>query len=631
MEQDPAASALATGDLFADTAAGLPSRVADVLFATTSEALLWLDGHDGRIRLANPAAQAMFGHGICGGLTLRDLAIRAEEADVLLSEQRLHAPLRYLRRGTGDHFPAELFLRWLAGEPTTCLATIRDLTTKLATERAARNAERRYQGIFGAAPFPILLINSRREVVDANGCALGLYGYSADGIRGLRIGELMANPGDARSYEPTSVGRISPSWHKRADGTAFLAEATLSTVRAARGTYTIAIVRDITDEEAIAEQLRASEERWRFALESHGEGLWEWHPDAGSLHVSPIFVEQLGYVPAELPPRFDVWESLVHEDDGARANRAVLAHLTGETEFIEFVCRIRRQGGEYRWVECRGKVMVRDATGRALKLIGTVRDVTEERERNLRERLHQEQLMHTARLASVGEMATTLAHELNQPLAAIGNFTAAALRRLKGKADDAEAFTALGNVLTLVERAGGVVHRIRDFTRKGQLRVEPLVLNVLVEEIARLLEPQCQHLGCDIALDLAPDLPVIAADRLQLGQLILNLAKNGLEAMVDLPPPRLLTLRTLAKPSGEVEFRVIDQGCGLPDQLALDVITPFFTTKPGGLGMGLVICQTIVANHHGRLWASPGQPRGTDFHVVLPAMDRGSVVERPGG
>ena len=622
MDQVSVPSEAAVDDQLAENSE-LPTRVADVLFATTTEALLWIDGRDGRIRMANPAAQTLFGHGICAGLTLRDLAIRPEDVDVLLAEQRLHAPLRYLRRGTGHHFPAELVLRWLTDEPLTCLVTIRDLTSRLASERAARNADRRYQGIFGAAPFPILLINSRREVVDANSCALDLYGYSAEDMRGLRIGELLVSPGDARNYGPTGFGRIEPSRHKRCDGTTFLAEATLSTVRAARGTFTIAIVRDITEEVVMAEQLRTSEERWRFALESHGEGLWEWHPDGGTLHVSPGFVEQLGYKPAEMPPRFEAWEALVHADDGGRANRAVLAHLTGETEFMEFACRIRRHDGEFRWIDCRGKVMVRDDTGRAVKLIGTVRDVTEERERNLRDRLHQEQLMHTARLASVGEMATTLAHELNQPLAAIGNFTAAALRRLKGKVEDAEAFTALANVLTLVERAGGVVHRIRDFTRKGQLRVEPVVLNVLVEEIARLLEPQSQHLGSDIALELAPDLPEIAADRLQLGQLILNLAKNGLEAMADMPPPRLLTLRTRGKASGEVEIRVIDQGCGLPDQLALDVITPFFTTKPGGLGMGLVICQTIVANHHGRLWASPAQPRGTDFHVVLPAMAPG--------
>jgi C4-dicarboxylate-specific signal transduction histidine kinase len=103
-----------------------------------------------------------------------------------------------------------------------------------------------------------------------------------------------------------------------------------------------------------------------------------------------------------------------------------------------------------------------------------------------------------------------------------------------------------------------------------------------------------------------------------LGQLILNLAKNGLESMADASVPRHLHVHTLRHAANEVEIRVADSGSGLPEQLALDVITPFFTTKPNGLGMGLVICRTIVENHGGRLWASPNQPCGTEFHVVLP-------------
>ena len=524
-----------------------------------------------------------------------------------------------MRRGSGSHFPAELTLRWLSPGPAdSCLVSVRDLTAKLATERVVRNADRRYSGIFGAAPYPILLINGRREIVDANAQALALYGLTQTEIDGLRIGELLESPGQARQYEPTAVGKLPPTWHRRKDGKRFLAEATLSVVRAARGSYTIVIIRDVTDETAIHDQLALSEERWRFALESHGEGLWEWQPDSGDLFLSPGFVQKLGYEQTDIPPRFSAWEELIHPEDFTPANRAVLAHLSGESDFIEILIRLRNREGVYRWIECRAKTMTRDQVGRTMRMIGTARDVTEQRERNLRERLLQEQIMHTTRLASMGEMATVMAHELNQPLAAIGNFASAALRRLDGRFDDPDVRTALGNVVTLVERAGGIVHRIRDFTRKGHRVVAPIDLNELIAEVARLLEPQAQAVDATIQLELDRELPPIMGDRLQLGQLILNLAKNGIEAMMGVRHQRVLVIHTVLREKEELEIRVKDRGCGLPEQLALDVITPFFTTKANGLGMGLVICRTIVENHGGRLWASPGKPDGSEFHVVMP-------------
>jgi PAS domain S-box-containing protein len=611
---------------------GLPAAVAEAVFAASTDALLWVDGDQGTVLFANPAAQSLFGLGslLPTGLRFADLAVRPQELLALIGERRERAPLRYLRRGSGGHFPAEIQIRWLDAEPSPAgLVTIRDITDRLASERAVRNAERRSLGIFGAAPYPILLVNARRQVADANVKAQELYGYGQTELVGMRIGELLESPARARDYDPTVFGRLAPCWHRRRDGSRFLAEATLSIVRAVRGTYTIVIIRDITEEVAIHEQLRVSEERWRFALEGHGEGLWEWQPDSGEFFLAPSFIEQLGYSADELPPRFEAWERLVHPDDLARANRAVLAHLTGETDLIEVVLRVRNRQGSYRWLECGAKTMTRDSTGRALRLIGTVRDVTEERERHLRERLHQEQLMHTTRLASMGEMATVMAHELNQPLAAIGNFAGAAQRRLKGRIEDPDVSAALANIVTLVERAGGVVQRIRDFTRKGERRIESVDLNALVSEIIRLLEPQCQLVGGDIGLELAAQLPAISGDRLQLGQLVLNLVKNGLEAMAESPSPRVLRLETQSRAGGEVELRVLDSGCGLPDQLALDVITPFFTTKPNGLGMGLVICRTIVEHHGGRLWATPRKPRGTAFHVILPAGPAAAGGRRP--
>jgi PAS domain S-box-containing protein len=599
----------------------VPARLAEAILDSSPDALLWVSGDDGKIMLANPMAVSLFDLGSARpeGHRLADFAIRPVEIDTLIAERRSHAPLRYLRRSSGGHFPAELTLRWLgSGKDVNCLVNVRDLSGKLASERAVRNADRRSSGIFGAAPYPILLINSRRQIVDANARALELYGYTQAEICGTRIGELLEVPARARDYDPAAIGQLEPTWHRRQDGSRFLAEATLSLVRAERGTYTIVIIRDITDETALHAQLKLSEERWRFALESHGEGLWEWQPDTGELFLSPGFAERMGYRTSEIPKRFDAVEARVHPEDFDRANRAILAHLTGETELIDVTVRLRNRDDHYRWIECRAKTMTRDAAGHAVRLIGTARDVTDQRERDMRERLLQEQIMHTTRLASMGEMATVLAHELNQPLAAISNFAGAALRRIDGKLDDPEVKTALGNVMTLVERAGGIVHRIRDFTRKGLQRVEPVDLNGLITEIARLLEPQSQAVGGQIQLLLDNALPSVRGDRLQLGQLILNLAKNGLEAMSNSTTSRHLQVYTQAHSPNEVEIRISDLGCGLPEQLALDVITPFFTTKANGLGMGLVICRTIVENHGGRFWASPNHPCGTEFHVILP-------------
>ncbi len=204
------------------------------------------------------------------------------------------------------------------------------------------------------------------------------------------------------------------------------------------------------------------------------------------------------------------------------------------------------------------------------------------------------------------------------PLTAISNYAAVARHHVSQGENVCDALLPLERITDLVRNTGEVVHRIRSFIRKGELKLEPIAINVLISDVMRLAEMQARAMAAEVELDLAIGLPEIIGDRMQLSQMLLNLARNGLEAMSAVDGQKVLKMRSFLNFSGDIEVEVEDCGCGLSTALALDVITPFVTTKAEGLGMGLAICKTVADNHQGRLWATSAKPAGTVFHVALP-------------
>ena len=235
-------------------------------------------------------------------------------------------------------------------------------------------------------------------------------------------------------------------------------------------------------------------------------------------------------------------------------------------------------------------------------------------------RRRQIEMDHVARLSILGEMASNLAHELNQPLAAINNYARGCARRLEaGTADPPALVEATQAIVGQAERAGHIVQRIRDFVRKRAPVVEAVDVNAAVRAACALCEGRARSAGVPLHLDLAEDLPPVSADRLQIEQVVLNLALNALDAMADAATAAPSLVVSTRRADGRVRLDVADRGPGLSAEARHRLFEPFFTTKPNGMGLGLSICRTIVEAHGGRLWAEDGPDGGLVLHVELPA------------
>ncbi|SMH28706.1 sensor histidine kinase [Azospirillum agricola] len=247
-------------------------------------------------------------------------------------------------------------------------------------------------------------------------------------------------------------------------------------------------------------------------------------------------------------------------------------------------------------------------------------------EETARER--QKEMDHVARLSILGEMASNLAHELNQPLGAIANYARGCTRRLEtGTVEPAQLAAITRAIAEQAERAGHIIARIRGFVRKRAARPEPMDLNEAVRAAILLCEPRARGDGVAIRPDLADGLPPVLADGVQIEQVVLNLIKNALDALEGGPsgaPP--ITVRTGLDGEGRVEVAVTDRGHGLTGEARSRLFDPFFTTKPDGMGLGLSICRTIVEAHGGHLWATDNQGEGTVMRFVLPAATGGQRI-----
>jgi C4-dicarboxylate-specific signal transduction histidine kinase len=269
-----------------------------------------------------------------------------------------------------------------------------------------------------------------------------------------------------------------------------------------------------------------------------------------------------------------------------------------------FITRVRR----VRWVD-----------GRAARL-HTLGDVTDRVEAERIKRTQQERLMLTSRLMTAGEMASTLAHEINQPLAAITNYLNGCLQRLRGGVLNVNDLApAIEKASAQAERAGTIINRVREFVRSRDPRREALDVRSLLEDVVRFAEPDPSKPTLSFVQEIGQGLPDVFADRIMIEQVLLNLIRNAREAMAGLPlEGRRLTLRAVQSSPQFVNFSVSDVGTGLASEVAENLFSPFMTTKTDGMGMGLSICRSIIEYHEGQMRYVPNLPRGASFEFSLP-------------
>lgn len=246
------------------------------------------------------------------------------------------------------------------------------------------------------------------------------------------------------------------------------------------------------------------------------------------------------------------------------------------------------------------------------------RRLLQEKEEEMRERL-----THLTRVSTMGEMASSIAHEVNQPLTAIATYAQACRRLLgQGETDEGELRDVLGRISTEALRAGTIVHRLKDLVRRQETRWTECDLNSLIRDVEQLASVDARLHDVSLQFELAQDLPAILADGVQLQQVILNLIRNGIDAVEESQrPDGVVAVRTALTGEGKVSVSVEDNGCGLPEQADQQVFQPFFTTKKGGMGMGLSISKSIAKSHKGQIFFARNDGPGMTFTLTLPALD----------
>jgi C4-dicarboxylate-specific signal transduction histidine kinase len=264
---------------------------------------------------------------------------------------------------------------------------------------------------------------------------------------------------------------------------------------------------------------------------------------------------------------------------------------------------------------------VRWIDGRTVRL-QLATDITERRRAEALFRQQQEKMQMTARLVTIGEMATTLAHELNQPLAAISNYSMGCVRRLRsGSWEESELLEALEKGAAQAERASKVIQRVRAFVGRRMPNLVPCDINEVVSGVSSMIGLEARQNGASLTLELSEIVPYVHADPLLMEQVILNLSRNAIEAMQETAPDdRQLTIRSRPNGDNTVEVEVIDQGRGIDPQLEANLFTPFFSTKSHGMGLGLHICRSIVEAHGGHVWVSHNPGAGVTFHFSLKSV-----------
>jgi len=375
----------------------------------------------------------------------------------------------------------------------------------------------------------------------------------------------------------------------------------------------------------LSRDLLESQQRMRLAASAADLSLWEWDIIRDRIWVTERGRERAGVDASE---RIDFARFLqaIHPDDREPTERAVRRSLDGGGEF-EAEYRVMDRDGAGHWVIARGQVE-HDTKGRPLRLRGVAVDITgrrkaedDRRRAELEIQQKRNELAHLSRVTTVSELSGSLAHELNQPLGIIlSNAQAAQELLLQDPPVVTEVKEILTDIVAADRRAAEIIKRLRSLLKRGEVSLQPLSLNELIEEVLGLVNSDLIGRGVTVIRDLAPDLPPVIGDRIQLQQLTLNLILNAADAMAgNAPGTRRLYITTIWRNS-IVLASVRDEGTGLPPDVE-DLFKPFFTTKPHGLGLGLGICRSIITAHRGRLWAEPHPEGGAVFHFELPIPD----------
>jgi PAS domain S-box-containing protein len=371
---------------------------------------------------------------------------------------------------------------------------------------------------------------------------------------------------------------------------------------------------EIEDRKRAEETLRRSESYLAEAQRLTRTGSWVWRvAGSGAVHLSEEWYRIYGFDPEEGMPGWEERLQRIHPEDRGKWQGAIDRAISEKSDY-EMEFRILLPDGTIKHIRTVGHPVL-NASGDLVQFVGSSMDITASK----RAEEAQADLAHISRVTTMGELTASLAHEVNQPIAAAVTDASTCLRWLnRDHPDVEEAREAAARIVKDATRAAQIISRTRMLFKKGTPQWDLVDINEIIREMVSLMRSEVTQHSISVRTELAENIHPITGDRVQLQQVFMNLMINAIDAMKDMDGTRDLTISSLRAENEQLMVSISDTGVGIPPQQADQIFNAFFTTKPDGTGMGLRISRSIVESHGGRLWAAANSPHGASFHLTLP-------------